>query len=218
MRPLFADFAADKTVWDMTDEFMFGHSILAAPIVSPQYTEERIIRTNEMTGWNRQNATENGSTGAVDFTATKTATKYLPKGAQWYDFWTGQRYQGGQNVELQTSIDRVPMFVRAGSILPLGPEMQYVGEKSWDNLELRVYPGANGSFVLYEDEGDSYNYEKGTYTTITFDWSDKSRTLTIGARRGSYPGMLQFRTFTVVMPDGSQKTVDYRGIKTTVRF
>ena len=218
MRPLFADFAADKTVWDMTDEFMFGHSILAAPIVSPQYTEERIIRTNEMTGWNRQNATENGSTGAVYFTATKTATKYLPKGAQWYDFWTGQRYQGGQNVELQTSIDRVPMFVRAGSILPLGPEMQYVGEKSWDNLELRVYPGANGSFVLYEDEGDSYNYEKGTYTTITFDWSDKSRTLTIGARRGSYPGMLQFRTFTVVMPDGSQKTVDYRGIKTTVRF
>ena len=218
MRPLFADFAADKTVWDMTDEFMFGHSILAAPIVNPQYTEERIIRTNEMTGWNRQNATENGSTGAVDFTATKTATKYLPKGAQWYDFWTGQRYQGGQNVELQTSIDRVPMFVRAGSILPLGPEMQYVGEKSWDNLELRVYPGANGSFVLYEDEGDSYNYEKGTYTTITFDWSDKSRTLTIGARRGSYPGMLQFRTFTVVMPDGSQKTVDYRGIKTTVRF
>ena len=218
MRPLFADFAADKTVWDMTDEFMFGHSILAAPIVNPQYTEERIIRTNEMTGWNRQNATENGSTGAVDFTATKTATKYLPKGAQWYDFWTGQRYQGGQNVELQTSLDRVPMFVRAGSILPLGPEMQYVGEKSWDNLELRVYPGANGSFVLYEDEGDSYNYEKGTYTTITFDWSDKSRTLTIGARRGSYPGMLQFRTFTVVMPDGSQKTVDYRGIKTTVRF
>ena len=218
MRPLFADFAADKTVWDMTDEFMFGHSILAAPIVSPQYTEERIIRTNEMTGWNRQNATENGSTGAVDFTATKTATKYLPKGAQWYDFWTGQRYQGGQNVELQTSIDRVPMFVRAGSILPLGPEMQYVGEKSWDNLELRVYPGANGSFVLYEDEGDSYNYEKGTYTTITFDWSDKSRTLTIGARRGSYPGMLRSRTFTVVMPDGSQKTVDYRGIKTTVRF
>ena len=218
MRPLFADFAADKTVWDMTDEFMFGHSILAAPIVNPQYTEERIIRTNEMTGWNRQNATENGSTGAVDFTATKTATKYLPKGAQWYDFWTGQRYQGGQNVELQTSIDRVPMFVRAGSILPLGPEMQYVGEKSWDNLELRVYPGANGSFVLYEDEGDSYNYEKGTYTTITFDWSDKSRTLTIGARRGSYPGMLQSRAFTVVLPDGQQKTVDYRGAKTTVRF
>jgi len=93
-----------------------------------------------------------------------------------------------------------------------------VGEKLWDNLELRVYPGANGRFVLYEDEGDSYNYEKGTYATITFDWSDKSRTLTIGARQGSYPGMLQSRKFTVVLPDGQQKTVDYRGAKTTVRF
>ena len=218
MRPLFADFAADKQVWDMTDEFMFGHSILAAPIVNPQYTEERIIRTNEMTGWNRQNATDGSPAGAVDFTVTKTATKYLPKGAEWYDFWTGKRYQGGQNVELQTSLDRVPMFVRAGSILPLGPEMQYVGEKAWDNLEMRIYPGANGTFVLYEDEGDSYNYEKGVYSTITFDWSDKSRTLTIGARRGSYPSMLETRKFTVVMPDGQQKQVDYRGVKTTVRF
>ena len=218
MRPLFADFAADKTVWDMTDEFMFGHNILACPIVSPQYTEERIIRTNEMTGWNRQNATDNSPSGAVDFTATKTATKYLPKGAEWYDFWTCKRYQGGQNVEIQTSLDRVPMFVRAGSIMPLGPEMEYVGEKAWDNLEMRVYPGANGTFVLYEDEGDSYNYEKGQYTTIIFDWNDKSSILTIGARRGSYPGMLQSRTFTVVLPDGRQKTVNYSGAKTTVRF
>ena len=218
MRPLFADFAADKTVWDMTDEFMFGHNILACPIVSPQYTEERIIRTNEMTGWNRQNATDNSPSGAVDFTATKTATKYLPKGAEWYDFWTCKRYQGGQNVEIQTSLDRVPMFVRAGSIMPLGPEMEYVGEKAWDNLEIRLYPGANGTFVLYEDEGDSYNYEKGQYATINFDWNDKSSTLTIGARRGSYPGMLQSRTFTVVLPDGRQKTVNYSGAKTTVRF
>ena len=218
MRPLFADFAADKTVWDMTDEFMFGHNILACPIVSPQYTEERIIRTNEMTGWNRQNATDNSPSGAVDFTATKTATKYLPKGAEWYDFWTCKRYQGGQNVEIQTSLDRVPMFVRAGSIMPLGPEMEYVGEKAWDNLEMRLYPGANGTFVLYEDEGDSYNYEKGQYATINFDWNDKSSTLTIGARRGSYPGMLQSRTFTVVLPDGRQKTVNYSGAKTTVRF
>ena len=218
MRPLFADFAADKTVWDMTDEFMFGHNILACPIVSPQYTEERIIRTNEMTGWNRQNATDNSPSGAVDFTATKTATKYLPKGAEWYDFWTCKRYQGGQNVEIQTSLDRVPMFVRAGSIMPLGPEMEYVGEKAWDNLEIRLYPGANGTFVLYEDEGDSYNYEKGQYTTIIFDWNDKSSILTIGARRGSYPGMLQSRTFTVVLPDGRQKTVNYSGAKTTVRF
>jgi alpha-D-xyloside xylohydrolase len=103
------------------------------------------------------------------------------------------------------------MFVRAGSILPLGPEMQYVGEKNWDNLELRVYPGADGTFVLYEDEGDGYNYEKGVYATITMKWNDRSKTLTIGDRQGQYPGMLQQRKFTVVLPDGTTRTVDYNG-------
>ena len=219
MRPLFADFASDKKVWNMTDEFMFGRSILACPIVNPQYTEEKIIRTNEMTGWERQEVRSDGTkSDKLDFTQTKTATKYLPKGATWYDFWTGKAYKGGQNVTLQTSFDRVPMFVRAGSILPLGPEMQYVGEKSWDNLEVRVYPGANGSFTLYEDEGDSYHYEKGVYSTIPFSWNDKSRTLTIGNRQGSYPGMLQQRQFTVVTPDGASTTVSYDGNATTVKL
>ena len=216
MRPLFSDFAADKHVWNLTDEFMFGRSILAAPIVNPQYTEEKIIRTDAMTGWDRQNATDGSPAGAIDFTATKTATKYLPKGATWYDFWTGKYYAGGQNVTLETTLDRVPMFVRAGSILPLGPEMQYVGEKAWDNLELRVYPGANGDFTLYEDEGDNYNYEKGQYATIAFHWNDKARTLTIDERKGSYPGMLTKRHFTIVTPDGKQKVVEYNGQKALV--
>ena len=215
LRPLFSDFAGDKKVWDTTDEFMFGRSILAAPIVNPQYTEEKIIRTDAMTGWDRQNVSAvNGS--PVDFTVAKTATKYLPKGATWYDFWTGKYYAGGQDVTLETTLDRVPMFVRAGSILPLGPEMQYVGEKAWDKLELRVYPGANGSFTLYEDEGDNYNYEKGQYATITFHWNDKARTLTIDERKGSFPGMLTQRQFTVVTPDGKQKVVTYSGQKMQV--
>ena len=216
MRPLFSDFAADKHVWNLNDEFMFGRSILAAPIVNPQYTEEKIIRTDAMTGWNRQNATDGSNNGAIDFTATKTATKYLPKGATWYDFWTGKYYAGGQNVTLETSLDRVPMFVRAGSILPLGPEMQYVGEKAWDNLELRVYPGANGDFTLYEDEGDNYNYEKGQYATIAFHWNDKTRTLTIDERKGNYPGMLTKRQFTIVTPDGKQQVVNYEGMQKQV--
>ena len=218
MRPLFSDFASDKKVWNNNDEFMFGRSILAAPIVNPQYTEEKIIRTDAMTGWDRrkENGGDNKEKSGIDWTATKTAVKYLPKGATWYDFWTNQKYNGGQNVTLTTTLDRVPMFVRAGSILPLGPEMQYVGEKKWDNLELRVYPGANGSFVLYEDEGDNYNYEKGQYATITFHWNDKTRTLTIDDRKGSYPGMLTKRQFTVVTPNGQQKVVDYNGQKTVV--
>jgi len=218
MRPLFSDFAQDKKVWNMTDEFMFGRSILAAPIVNPQYTEEKIIRTNAMTGWDRQTASDGSPVGTIDFSATKSAMKYLPKGAKWYDFWTNKLYNGGQNVTLETTLDRVPMFVRAGSILPLGPEMQYVGEKSWDNLELRLYPGADGAFTLYEDEGDNYNYEKGQYTTILITWKNAMRTLTIGTRQGQYNGMLQTRQFTVVMPDGKTKTIDYNGTETTVNM
>ena len=213
MRPLFADFAADKKVWNMTDEFLFGRSILAAPIVDPQYTEEKIIRTDAMTGWDRQRVSDGSPVGEIDWHATKTATKYLPKGAVWYDFWTNKQYKGGQTVTLETTIDRVPMFVRAGSILPLGPEMQWVGEKKWDNLELRIYPGADGIFMLYEDEGDNYNYEKGAYSVIQFSWNDKTHTLTIGDRLGSYPGMLQNRRFAVVLPDGRQQVVEYEGKK-----
>ena len=219
MRPLFSDFAADKKVWNINDEFMFGHSILAAPIVKAQYTEEKIIRTDAMTGWNRQDAKGQKEDGrGIDWTATKTATKYLPKGAAWYDFWTGKYLAGGQDVLLETTLDRVPMFVRAGSILPLGPEMQYVGEKAWDNLEVRVYPGANGRFTLYEDEGDNYNYEKGQYATITFQWNDKARTLTIGERKGNYPGMLTKRQFTIVTPNGKQQVVSYDGKQKQVRI
>lgn len=217
MRPLFADFAQDKKVWDMTDEFMFGHSILACPIVNPQYTEEKVIRTNAMTGWDRNKESGDRSLeSVVNWLETKSAVKYLPKGALWYDFWTNKSFKGGQNVTLETTLDRVPMFVRAGSILPLGPEMQYVGEKAWDNLEIRVYPGANGSFVLYEDEGDNYNYEKGVYSTITFSWNDKARKLTIGARKGEFPGMLMSRQFTIVLPDGRQQQVSYDGTECVI--
>ena len=210
LRPLFSDFASDKRVWDMTDEFMFGRSILAAPIVEAQYTEEKIIKEDAMTGWDRKEMNSDGEV-KVDFTGSKATRKYLPKGTDWYDFWTGNRMKGGQFVTIQTTFDRVPMFVRVGSILPFGPEMQYVGEKAWDNLELRVYPGADATFTLYEDEGDNYNYERGVYSTINFEWSDRSRTLTIGQRKGSFPGMIQSRKFTIVLPDGTSSVVEYQG-------
>lgn len=219
IRPLFSDFAADNRVWDMTDEMMFGRSILAAPIVNPLYTEEQIIKEDAMTGWDRKEVRgQKEEVRSVDWSQSKTVTKYLPQGTDWYDFWLNQRMKGGQSVTIQATLDQVPMFVRAGSILPLGPEMQWVGEKSWDNIELRVYPGADGSFVLYEDEGDNYNYEKGIYSTITFQWNDKSKILTIGARQGSYPGMLQQRQFTIVLPDGQRQTVDYEGTQLQVKL
>ena len=196
LRPLFSDFAKDRNVWDMTDEFMFGRSILAAPILESQYTQEEVVR---------------GNVSNEDWSVPKTTQKYLPKGTDWYDFWTGKRYAGGQNVMLETTLNRVPMFVRAGSIVPLGPVMQHVGEKQWDNLELRVYPGADAFFTLYEDECDNYNYEKGVYSTIPISWNERSRTLTIGERKGSYPGMIEERKFTIITPDGRQRMVDYNG-------
>ena len=218
LRPLFSDFANDRRVWDTTDEFMFGRSILAAPVVEAQYTAEAVVKEDAMSGWDKKEAHDNGNLAKVDFKAQKTATKYLPSGAEWYDFWTGKRFKGGQKVTLQTQLDRVPMFVRAGSILPLGPEMQYTGEKSWDNLEIRIYPGADGTFVLYEDEGDNYNYEKGVFATIAFQWNNKTQTLTIGNRQGTYPGMLESRHFTVVLPDGRQQSVAYEGSSVEVKF
>lgn len=218
LRPLFSDFRADRRVWEMTDEFMFGRSILAAPVVEAQYTQERIIKEDAMTGWDKKTVTADNAPAATDFTASKTATKYLPKGTDWYDFWTGQRHRGGQTVALTTTLDVVPMFVRAGSILPLGPEMQYTGERAWDNLELRVYPGADGSFTLYEDENDNYNYEKGMYAVIPFHWNDAARTLTIGARKGQFPGMLTARRFTIILPDGQTQTADYNGSELSIRL
>ena len=218
LRPLFSDFAGDRKVWDMTDEFMCGRSILAAPIVVSQYTEEKIIREDAMTGWNRKSQTSDGKQSLVDWLEEKTTSKYLPKGTSWYDFWTGKSYKGGQTVTIATALNRVPIFLRAGSILPLAPEVQYVGEKKWDELEVRVYPGADGDFALYEDEGDSYNYERGVYTTIPFSWNDTTHVLTIGERSGRYPGMLEKRHFLVVLPDGTQKMVDYQGNQVIVKF
>ena len=100
----------------------------------------------------------------------------------------------------------------------MGPKVQYATEKPWDNIELRVYAGANGSFVLYEDEFDNYNYEQGAYTEIPVVWNDASRQLIIGARKGAYKGMLNNRKFTIVLQDGTRKVVDYKGKRVSVKF
>ena len=110
------------------------------------------------------------------------------------------------------------MYVKAGSIIPVGPQVQYATEKPWDHLELKVYAGANGNFILYEDEFDNYNYEKGAYTEIPISWNNASRKLTIGARKGTYEGMLKNRKFTVTLQDGTQKSVDYNGKAISVKF
>jgi alpha-D-xyloside xylohydrolase len=219
MRALPMDFPKDKRVWNATEQFMFGKEILAAPVLHSQYTPEVAKKVSAEEGWNSNSGAQSVSDlKDVDFTAKKSTKVYLPAGTQWYDYWTGQRLDGGQEIEKSTTIATIPMYVRAGSILPIGPDVQYAAEKPWDNLTLRVYPGADGTFTLYEDEGDNYNYEHGSYSEIPMTWNNAKRVLTIGARRGSFKGMLVSRKFTVVLPDGKQRTVNYRGKAVRVKL
>lgn len=220
MRALVSDFKDDRRTWDMADEFMFGKSLLVAPIVKAQYTPEKTVSVDAMSGWNR---TDNGVEEQLEirpWSETMNTEVYLPAGADWYDFHTAALHKGGRSLTLDTRLDYIPMFVRAGSIVPIGEVMQYVDEKPADNLEIRVYPGADAEFTLYEDEGDSYDYEKGAYATITFRWDDARRRLTVGKRAGEYPGMLAARKFTIVAADGSAapRTVDYIGKAMTVKL
>jgi len=147
---------------------------------------------------------------------------YLPNGKGWFDFWTGKFYKGGQIITAPAPYNSMPLYIKAGAIVPFGPNLQYAMEKPADPMELRVYTSENGSFELYEDEGDNYNYENGAFSTIPFNWDENSQTLTIGERNGTFPGMLNERTIHVVFVDefkgiGSQestqidKTVTYNG-------
>jgi alpha-D-xyloside xylohydrolase len=154
---------------------------------------------------------------------------YLPSGTSWVDFWTGETLSGGKTVTADAPVNILPLFVRAGSIVPFGPVVQYATEKQADPIELRVYRGADGQFTLYEDEGDSYNYEKGKYATIPFEWNESRQSLTIGKRSGNFPGMLKERTFRVVFvssghgagPTPEEKAdsvVNYTGKTDVVKF
>lgn len=152
---------------------------------------------------------------------------YLPEGATWFDLYTGKRYEGGQTIQADAPYERIPVFARSGSILPIGKELQYTGEYPQDELTLYVYDGADASFELYEDEGDNYNYEKGQYSTIAFTYEQASGTLTIGETVGKFAGMLQDRVFHIVLvsdqdqvgidsSQGNRKTVRYRGKATSI--
>ena len=123
---------------------------------------------------------------------------YLPK-TTWYDFWTGAKVEGGRRIEADAPLEKLPLYVRAGSIVPMGPTMEWSTEKPADPVDIRVYPGADGDFTLYEDENDNYDYVKGQHATIQLHWDDAAKTLTFGARQGSYPGMPESHTFNVVV-------------------
>ncbi|PJJ79998.1 alpha-D-xyloside xylohydrolase [Mucilaginibacter auburnensis] len=207
MRALFMDFSADKNVWDIPGEYMFGKSLLVNPVTSSMYTKVA------------------GRDKAEDFGAVKSQETYLPAGRVWYDFWSGQKVAGGKKVSRETPLDIIPLYVKGGSIMPIGPKVQYSSEKNWDNMEIRVYPGADADFTLYEDENDNYNYEKGQYSEIVFHWDDKKGTLTIADRKGAFKGMLTNRTFNltvapagIVTDAGKLKSVSYSGKKVSIKL
>lgn len=143
---------------------------------------------------------------------------YLPEhAAGWIDFWNGETYEGGQYVDIPASIEKIPVFVKAGTILPLGMKKQYASENLNAPLEIHIYPGEDASFILYEDEGDNYNYEKGAYSNIRFNWNDRKRVLTIEERQGEYPGMQANRTFRIISPS-AEKTVVYQGKRMKIQL
>ncbi len=196
MRGLAMDFSLDTKVFDITDQYMFGPSLMVNPV-----TEYR----------------------------ARSRKVYLPAAYGWYDMRSGRYYEGGEVIEADAPYDYMPVFVREGSVIPFGPEMQYASEKPADPLTIYVYAGSDGSFVLYEDEGDNYNYESGAYTLIPFTWSEADNTLTVGARTGEFSGMLQNRTFGVVRVSGEKAvkldfnrapdvTISYTGEEITVKL
>ena len=184
LRALPFDFRADPATYDIADQFMFGPALLVNPVTKPMYFSA-------------------GSTPIAG--VSKTRPVYLPAGSDWHDFWTGQRYAGGQTICADAALDRIPLYVRSGSIVPIGPDITYADEQPNAPLELHIYPGQDGSFTLYDDEGDNYNYEQGQFATIRLSWDDAARHLTLHDRQGSYPGMPASREFRIVLEDDANK-------------
>jgi alpha-D-xyloside xylohydrolase len=198
MRSLAFDFRRDSGIDNIPNQYMFGPAFMVSPVTKQLYT------------------------GANAQTGTATRKVYLPKAANWYNFWTGELVNGGQTIDAPAPIDIIPLYVKAGSIIPMGPVMEYATEKSNPPIELRIYPGANGSFEYYEDENDNYNYEKGASATFTFSWNDNKKQLTISDTRGSYKGMPLKHTLNIVVVNGTHgsgsgaadkadKTITYSG-------
>lgn len=167
MRSLLFDFLEDKEAGKVENEFMFGPSLLICAVTEPMYYEAENKEINR----------------------AKTWSCYLPKGTKWYDFWTNKCYEGGAYVTVDAPIDKMPIFVKAGAVIPTAKGLQYASQKPEEPMKIKVYPGADGSFKLYEDEGNNYNFEKGAYVLTEFNWNDGKQELTVKSREGSFPGM-----------------------------
>ncbi len=189
MRSFLFDFSYDKEAVKIHDEFMFGKSILVCPVTEPMYyeSENRPIFHN------------------------KIRNCYLPSGIGWYHFFTNEYYEGGKNYSVKAPIDTLPVFVREGSIIPMKDGLNYAQDKEDAPMEIHIYPGADATFNLYEDEGNNYQYENGKYSFIEFTWKDKLNTLIVGNRIGSFQGMKQEREFEIYILNERMGTMLYNG-------
>ena len=153
---------------------------------------------------------------------------YFPQAEGWYDFYSGKFQVGGERKVIEAPYERIPLYVRAGAIIPFGDDIQYTDEKPAEHIRLYIYQGADGKFTLYEDEGVNYNYEQGMYAMIPMKYDEATKTLVIGERQGEFPGMLKERTFTVVTVNKEKAqpfdlnakgvTVKYNGSEQTLKL
>jgi alpha-D-xyloside xylohydrolase len=205
MRALPFDFRCDPDTYDIDDQFMLGPALLVNPITRAMYYT---AESTQLKG------------------VSKTRSVYLPAGADWYDFWTGEHYSGGQTIIADAPLDTMPLYVRSGSIVPIGPDIQHTGESTDAPIELHIYPGHDGHFTFYDDEGDNYNYEQGHFAMIRLSWDEAARRLTLHDRQGGYPGIPDSREFRIIMGDKPHKpllsqtslvrTVLYEGREITI--
>lgn len=193
LRGVALDFPDDLKTHELKDQFLFGPALLICPVTVPMYYEK-----------NSRPITD----------ARKRRDVYLPVGTQWFDFWTENIFAGGQTVSADAPLEKLPLFVRAGSVLPMAEPMLFVDEKADAPYEIRIYRGANGNFTLYEDAGDGYGYESGEFALVHFTWDERRCELTISARRGLFPGMIASRAYQLVFLSGhgrEVRTIEYDG-------
>ena len=214
LRPLGLEFSADKKAGSIENEFMFGPSFLIRPVTERQYYKPKTDTLHEQ---------------IMLRPLYDSVECYLPSGAAWFDLFTGRRFDGGQMISTPSPLEVIPVFVKAGSIIPYSPRVQFAEEKKPDPVDLRIYPGSDADFELYEDENTGINYKNGAYSVIPVHWDDKAMTITIGKRRGEFPGMLQNRTFRIYfispdIPDGfataavSEKSMKYSGEQISLKI
>jgi len=210
-RHLAFEFQDDPEVYDITDQFMFGPSLLVCPVTEPMYYEPG--------GAERSTPIEGKA---------KAREVYLPEGTDWVDFWSGEHYDGGQTIVADAPLEKIPLFVPEGGVVPMGPVVQHTGETDDTPWQVRVYPGADGAFEVYEDAGDGYDYEDGAYAATTLSWDDATGTLTIAEREGSFPELVERREVEAVLvgegrgvghePADDPVTASYDGIETTLEL